>query len=65
MQGGAQLRRGEDAFTRRDGAIFPVAYTSSWIEIDSEIIGAVVAFHDITARKQAEEALRQSERLYR
>jgi PAS domain S-box-containing protein len=65
IQGEASLRRGEDAFTRRDGIIFPVAYTASSIVVDGQSLGAVVAFHDITERKQAEEALRGSESRYR
>jgi PAS domain S-box-containing protein len=51
----ARLRRGEDAFTRKDGTIFPIAYATSPIVVDAEIAGAVVAFHDITERKRAEE----------
>lgn len=55
--GDVQLQRGELAFTRKDGTIFPVAYASSSIAVDGEVVGAVVAFTDITERKQAEEAL--------
>ncbi|HEX9870455.1 MAG TPA: PAS domain S-box protein [Candidatus Tectomicrobia bacterium] len=65
IQGEELLRRGEDVFTRRDGSTFPVAYASSSIIMDGEVLGAVVAFHDITAHKQAEEALRDSEKRYR
>jgi PAS domain S-box-containing protein len=64
MPGNLTLRRGEEVFTRRDGAIFPVSYTSSSIVVDGEVLGAVIAFHDITERKQAEEALRRQSLLF-
>jgi PAS domain S-box-containing protein len=50
-----RLRRGEDTFTRKDGTIFPIAYTTAPIVVDGEVSGAVVAFHDITERQRAEE----------
>jgi PAS domain S-box-containing protein len=55
LRGDVRLRRGEDAFTRKDGTIFPIAYTTAPIVVDGEVAGAVVAFHDITERKRAEE----------
>jgi PAS domain S-box-containing protein len=64
IYGGVRLCRGEDALTRRDGTLFPIAYTSSWIEVDDEILGAVVAFHDITERKQADEVVRRQSLLF-
>ena len=47
----------DDVYWRKDGSSFPVEYTSSPIEEDGHVIGAVVAFHDITERKEAERAL--------
>jgi PAS domain S-box-containing protein len=64
IPGNLPLRRGEDAFTRRDGAILPISYTSSSIVVDEQVLGAVMAFHDITERKQAEEALRRQSLLF-
>ncbi|MFI5271726.1 MAG: PAS domain S-box protein, partial [Ktedonobacterales bacterium] len=52
----------DDCFTRKDGSLFPVAYVSSPIVTGGAIVGAVLAFHDITAHKQLDEALRRSER---
>jgi PAS domain S-box-containing protein len=46
--------QGEEVFTRKDGTTLPVAFTSSPIVTGGEVVGAVVAFQDITARKQAE-----------
>jgi two-component system cell cycle sensor histidine kinase/response regulator CckA len=45
-----------DIFVRKDGSVFPVSYTSSPIITDGQVFGAVLAFHDITERKRAEEA---------
>jgi PAS domain S-box-containing protein len=60
------VHQGEDeVFWRKDGTSFPVEYVSTPTVEDGRLVGAVVAFRDITARRLAEEALRESEELYR
>ncbi|MFT7595940.1 MAG: two-component system sensor kinase FixL, partial [Paracoccaceae bacterium] len=55
----------DQVFWRKDGSSFPVEYISTPIIDDGQIVGAVVAFNDITERKQAEAALLESEERYR
>jgi two-component sensor histidine kinase/PAS domain-containing protein len=56
------MHRGTDeVFWRKDGTSFPIEYVSSPIIEKGEIRGAVVTFSDLTERKRAEEALRESE----
>ena len=62
LRSGAVTTVDDDIFTRKDGSMFSVAYVSSPIVIDGEIIGAVLAFHDISAQKTLNAALRRSER---
>ncbi len=58
IRSGIMVRADEDVFTRRDGTMFSVAYTSSPIMLDGQVAGAVLTFSDTTARKRAEERLR-------
>lgn len=50
----------DEVFWRRDGESFAVEYHSSPIVKDGRIAGAVATFNDITARRDAEEKLRQA-----
>jgi PAS domain S-box-containing protein len=61
LRSGATVQ-GEEVFTRRDGTTFPVAFTSSPIVTAGEVVGAVVAFQDITARKRVEAEAEQRRR---
>ncbi len=58
---GAGTHVDSEVFWRADGTSFPVEYWSHPIYQENEIVGAVVAFMDISVRKAAEEALRLSE----
>jgi PAS domain S-box-containing protein len=49
---------------RRDGTVFPVEITANRLLLDGRLT-VVAAVRDITARRQAEEALRASEEQYR
>ncbi len=60
FQDGAIHHIEDDVFWRKDGTRFPVAYTSTPIRQDSEIIGAVVTFKDITERKKEQDILENS-----
>jgi PAS domain S-box-containing protein len=62
LREGNALKDFEDNFIRKDGRFFPVSYSSSPLrDRDSEIVGLVVVFQDITERNQAQEALRQNQ----
>lgn len=49
-----------EVFTRKDGGTFPVSYIATPILQDGRVIASVTAFQDVTARKEAEAALRES-----
>jgi two-component system cell cycle sensor histidine kinase/response regulator CckA len=48
----------QDVHRRKDGSIFPVEVTSSFVRLDRDYLVAVV--RDVTARRAAEDALRRS-----
>ncbi|MBI5582639.1 MAG: PAS domain S-box protein [Deltaproteobacteria bacterium] len=50
-----------ERYYRKDGTPFPVEYSSTPFMEEKELLGSVVVFRDVTARRQAEEALRFSE----
>ena len=51
--------RGE-VFWRKDGGSFPVDYTSTPIEDDGKLVGAVVVFRDVSKQNEQETRLRQA-----
>jgi PAS domain S-box-containing protein len=60
IHSGEAVRVDEDHFTRKDGMTVPVSCVSSPLLADGAVKGAVVAFQDISERKQLEETLRRS-----
>jgi PAS domain S-box-containing protein len=65
LQKGIELRDHEDTFIRKDGTFFPVVFSASPMRIGGEVRGIVVSFRDDTKRRLTEEALQQSQRIYR
>jgi two-component system cell cycle sensor histidine kinase/response regulator CckA len=61
LKSGEAYRTEDDFFSRKDGDLFPVSYVATPLRENEEIIGAVTAFQDVSERKQAEEALRESQ----
>jgi two-component system cell cycle sensor histidine kinase/response regulator CckA len=53
---------GEVTFIRKDGTLFPVGFTASFLVGADGSRRSLLSFRDITERRSAEEALRQSER---
>lgn len=61
---GHTLNEHEDVFYRRDGTPIHVQCSIAPIRSNGRVDGAVLVVHDITYRKQAEEALRRSKDLF-
>jgi PAS domain S-box-containing protein len=64
LRSGRDVTVDADMFTRQDGAVLPVSFTSSPILTDGQVTGAVVTFRNCVARKRAEEQLREREEAY-
>lgn len=60
LQEGVALADHEDVFIRKDGTFFHVVYSSSPIRLEGAVVGLVVVFRDVTAQRQAEEAVQHS-----
>jgi PAS domain S-box-containing protein len=55
---GSTVHVTDEVYWRRDGSSFPVEYTSAPIVERGATVGAVLTFRDVTARRQAEQELR-------
>ncbi|CAK0774211.1 two-component system, sensor histidine kinase and response regulator [Gammaproteobacteria bacterium] len=65
IQDGIPRKIDDDILWRKDGTPIPVEYTTTPMYKAEELIGAVMVFRDITARKQSEEVIRKAnEELY-
>jgi PAS domain S-box-containing protein len=53
---GRSIRILDDAYTRKDGSIFPVAYSSAPLRSGSTVQGVVVVFRDITEERKEQTA---------
>ncbi|GBF33038.1 sensory box HDIG domain protein [Desulfocucumis palustris] len=65
MRDGIPRQLNNEIFWRKDGSSFPVEYTCTPVSENGKVAGAVVVFRDITSRRMAEAALRESEERYR
>ncbi|MBS4096628.1 MAG: PAS domain S-box protein [Sulfuricella sp.] len=65
MESGSFYRSDDDVFVRKGGTPFPVSYIATPIMENGEMVAFVTAFQDITERKQAEHALKESRRQLR
>jgi PAS domain S-box-containing protein len=60
LQNGESYQVSTEVFWRRDGSSFPIEYTAYPIRKEGKVAGVVVTFQDISARKEAEEALQRA-----
>ncbi len=65
LQTGASIHSVVDNFHRTDGTEFPVLCTASALIEEGHIVGAVISFHDITERVNAQQAIAESAAQFR
>jgi PAS domain S-box-containing protein len=58
MQARQTIKQGSDAYTTKDGRIIPVEYSIAPVIIRDELVGGVLAFRDILARRRNEAEIR-------
>ncbi|HCG99477.1 MAG TPA: hypothetical protein DE036_06725 [Actinobacteria bacterium] len=54
INSGGIYRTDDDVFIRKDGSMFPVAYVTTPIMENGQVVASVTTFQDITERKRAE-----------
>lgn len=54
IQHGSLVLAEEDEYVRADGTVFPVEITASPLLDESEVLGAVVVFRDVTQRREVD-----------
>jgi PAS domain S-box-containing protein len=64
LRSGDIVRGHEDVFFHKDGSAIPIHCSNAPLFADGTITGAVLVVSDITERKRAEDALRDSERRF-
>jgi PAS domain S-box-containing protein len=65
LRDGAARRKSDEVFWKKDGSPFPVEYTTTPIQEQGKIVGAVVVFRDLTEDRKALEKIAASEARYR
>jgi diguanylate cyclase (GGDEF)-like protein/PAS domain S-box-containing protein len=55
LRSGQPFRSHDEAFWRKDGSMLPVSVNATPIIRNHQVVGSVVAFHDIIERKKSEE----------
>ncbi len=63
ISGGTASHIDSEVLWRKDGTSFPVAYSSNPVHKDGSLVGSVITFRDITARKLAEEQVRRAKEI--
>ncbi len=62
LKTGATYNVQDELFWRKDGSSFPVDYVSTPIKQEDKVVGAVIVYKDVTARKQKAEELSLDQR---